>query len=359
MNEELSQVAVYRVLDAAANRAGEGLRVMEDFARFVLDDAHLTERCKSLRHELTAALGEISWPARMASRSTPDDVGTRLTNDGEKSRADLAAVFSASAVRLQQSMRSLEEYSKLISADLAGQFESLRYQSYTLASAIEITRDSLKQLDSVRLYVLVDGRRSAEEFRALIGELIAAGVGAIQLRDKHLDDRTLLKRARKLRELTRGTSTLFIMNDRPDLAVLTRADGVHVGQNELAVREIRAIAGTDAIVGVSTHSIEQARQAVVDGANYIGVGPTFPSQTKQFDEFTGMDLLSQVASEISLPAFAIGGINADNLPDVLATGVSRIAVSSTVAASQSPRQAADELLTALKSAPVAAPAGEM
>ena len=94
-----------------------------------------------------------------------------------------------------------------------------------------------------------------------------------------------------LRELTRGTDTLFIMNDRPDLAALCHADGVHLGQEDLSVKDARAIVGPDALIGVSTHTIEQARQAVLDGANYIGVGPTFPSGTKQFEKFPGLDFL--------------------------------------------------------------------
>ena len=109
--------------------------------------------------------------------------------------------------------------------------------------------------------------------------------------------------------MTQGTrKTLFIINDRPDLAALARADGVHVGQEELSVKDARSIVGPETLVGVSTHSIEQARQAVLDGANYIGVGPTFPSGTKQFEQFPGVELLRAVAAEIRLPAFAIGGI---------------------------------------------------
>ena len=99
------------------------------------------------------------------------------------------------------------------------------------------------------------------------------------------------------------------MNDRPDIARLAGADGVHVGQEELSVKEARTIVGPDALVGRSTHSLEQAREAVLDGANYIGVGPVFPSTTKQFAEFPGLELLRAVSAEIRLPAFAIGGID--------------------------------------------------
>ena len=177
--------------------------------------------------------------------------------------------------------------------------------------------------------------------------LVVAGGVVLQLRDKWLDDRRLYERARLLRQITRNGNTLFIMNDRPDLAALTHADGVHVGQEELTVKDARAIVGPAALLGVSTHSIEQARQAVLDGANYLGVGPVFPSETKDFDEFPGVELLRAVADEIRLPAFAIGGITRANLPEVLATGFRRVAASSAVTAAADPPAAARQLLAGL------------
>jgi thiamine-phosphate pyrophosphorylase len=347
MEHKSHDVRVYRLLDAAANRAGEGLRVVEDYVRFVLDDLHLTEAWKTLRHDLTAVLAEIPWPVRCTARQTQHDVGTGLSTEAEKSRGDAAAVVTANAVRVQQALRSLEEFAKLLDSDLAARFEALRYRSYTLAAAVETTHNSLERLDALRLYVLTDGRESVEVFESLITDLVTAGIDAIQLRDKQLGDRELLDRARRLRQMTQGTSTLFIMNDRADLAAVALADGVHVGQDELSVRDARAVVGPQSLVGVSTHSIEQARQAVLDGANYIGVGPTFPSQTKQFDEFGGIELLRQVAAEIRLPAFAIGGIDVTNLPAVLATGIKRIAVSAAIAGAADPTIAARRFLTAV------------
>jgi thiamine-phosphate pyrophosphorylase len=131
------------------------------------------------------------------------------------------------------------------------------------------------------------------------------------------------------------------------LARLAGADGVHVGQDELTVKDARTIVGPRALVGVSTHSLEQAIGAVLDGANYIGVGPTFPSPTKQFSQFPGLELLRAVAAEIRLPAFAIGGITADNVADVRACGFDRIAVSSAVTGSASPADSVRELKSRL------------
>ncbi len=201
--------------------------------------------------------------------------------------------------------------------------------------------------------MLIDGRPSIEEFERLARGLIEAGVHVLQLRDKQLGDRELLERARLLRRLTQNeqSQTLLIVNDRPDLAVLAQADGVHVGQEELSVKDARSIVGPDMLVGVSTHGIEQARQAVLDGANYIGVGPTFPSGTKRFEQFPGVELLRAVAAEIRLPAFAIGGIDRQNVAEVLAAGFTRIAASGAIAAAADPVQAAKELLACLVPSP--------
>ena len=341
------QLRTLRVLDAASNRGREGLRVVEDYVRFVLDDPHLTGQIKRLRHDLSAALSRVSIGRRLAARETRADVGTSVATCSERRREDPRAVLAANFTRLQESLRTLEEFGKILDPDVAAELEQLRYRSYTLQRAVGITADSLQRLGRARLYVLIDGGPSAEQFTALVQSLVDAGVHVLQLRDKRLKDRPLLDRARRLRELTRASDTLCIVNDRADVAALSGADGVHVGQEELTVKDARTIVGPDRLVGVSTHSIEQARQAVLDGANYLGVGPVFPSGTKHFDEFPGPDLLRAVAAEIRLPAFAIGGIAPENLPQVRAAGFARIAVSGAVAAASDPAKAARELLAAL------------
>jgi len=348
VQREGDRTLILRVIDAAANRAREGLRVGEDYVRFALDDPHLTGLCKAMRHDLTAALAGIRPEYRLAGRDTLADVGTTLATPAELCRASPEAVLAANLTRLQESLRSLEEFGKLLDPDLAAAMERLRYRSYTLHRAVEITRASLDRLRDARLYLLIDGRPSPEEFERLARGLVEAGVHAIQFRDKRRTDRELLARARLLREITADTATLFIMNDRSDLAALSRADGVHVGQEELSVKDARSIVGPEALIGVSTHSIEQARQAVLEGANYLGVGPIFPSGTKHFEKFPGLDLLSQVAAEIRLPAFAIGGITAENLPEVLATGMTRVAVSRAITAADNPADAARLLLSGVE-----------
>jgi thiamine-phosphate pyrophosphorylase len=370
----MQDTTTIRVLDASLNRAAEGLRVVEDFTRFVLDDPFFTGELKNLRHDLATASTVIESPQRHAVRDTRCDVGAPITTQAEQQRIDAWAVCAANIKRTEQSLRSLEEYGKLLSSEFAAVMESLRYRLYTLEKAIDIGRTSRQRLRDLRLCVLIEGRDSTEEFETFVRALVTTGPVMIQLRDKQLDDRRLMERARTLVSLTRrglspftphhrglspfaesveqkGTvpvSPLAIINDRPDIAAAAVADGVHLGQEDFTVKDARAIVGPRMLIGVSTHSIDQARAAVLDGASYIGAGPTFPSNTKNFDAFAGLDYLSEVAAQIRLPTFAIGGITAKNLPEVLATGISRVAVSAAVTSAANPASAAHELLDMLK-----------
>lgn len=371
--------AAIRVLDASLNRATEGLRVVEDYVRFVLDDRHLTEQFKRLRHDLAAAGALLPLAERHAARDTQADVGTTVSTPSEGVRGDAWQVCVASLERVKQALRSLEEFSKVAkpqAADgrhAAGEFERLRYWLYTLEAAVGRTVDAVERLAESRLYVLIDGGESEAAFVTLVEELAAARVDVIQLRAKGLDDRVLLSRARRLVALAGqppappggcggdrvddrsrgcppaepGAGPLIIINDRPDIAVLADADGVHLGQDDLRVKDARAIVGPRRLIGVSTHSIDQARAAVLNGANYLGVGPTFRSQTKSFDAFPGLEFVREVAAEIRLPAFAIGGIDEANVGEVVAAGLRRIAVSSAVTGNAKPRAAAEALRAGL------------
>lgn len=335
----MNEPNTHRILDASANRATEGLRVVEDYVRFVLNDEHLARRLKQTRHDLAAACAKLLGTDRYPSRDTPGDVGTEISTQSEGERVDAWGVCVASLERTKQSLRSLEEFGKVSSPEFAAQFESLRYQLYTLEKALAITTNSRARLSGAHLCVLIDGQASPAAFTTLVQQLTTAGVGMIQLRDKQLNDRELVKRAQTLKQL--ASDTLTIINDRADIAAAAGVDGVHLGQDDLNVTEARAIVGPQKIIGVSTHDIEQAQYAVLDGADYLGAGPTFPSKTKKFKCFPGLEFLREVAEEISLPTFAIGGINADNLPQVLDTGITRVAVSSAASS-------AAELLRMLK-----------
>ena len=253
---------------------------------------------------------------------------------------------------MKQSLRSLEEFGKLDRPEKGRSktpttFQAIRYRTYTLERCITIATVSRDRIEPVRLCVLTDGLQDADAFTKLVDRLLAAGVRMIQLRDKRLPDDQLVERGNRLVELTRNHQSLAIINDRPDMAAAVQADGVHLGQDDLSVKDARAVMGPRRLIGVSTHSIEQARKAVLDGANYLGVGPTFPSTTKSLAHYPGLELLRQVANETSIPAFAIGGINMASAANVLTTGIGRIAVSQAVVSTPDPAAAARNLLAIL------------
>jgi thiamine-phosphate pyrophosphorylase len=340
--------SIYRILDASINRASEGLRVVEDYVRMSLNDAHLTQQLKQLRHQLIEATGGIDQEKLIAARDTQHDVGTAAATNSEYDRKTEAGIVQSNMSRLQQSLRTIEEYSKTIAAETARQIEQIRYLSYTLEKAIVTTMMSLRNLGDARICVLIDARDDVRTFARRVAQLIESGADLIQLRDKHQEARNLVLYGKRLSELTKGTATRWIMNDRADLAMAADADGVHVGQTDLAVGDVRRIVGAAKIIGVSTHNIQQARQAVLDGANYLGVGPVFFSKTKSFDSIAGLDFVRQVSSEIQLPAFAIGGVTLSNVAEIVQHGLHRVAITEFVRTAADPAKAIQQLRDALR-----------
>jgi thiamine-phosphate pyrophosphorylase len=338
-----------RILDASANRAREALRVIEDYTRFVLNDAFLTGALKQLRHDLAQALKMLPAPLLLESRDTPGDVGTSISTVAEMERSSLSAVVQANAKRLQEALRSLEEYGKVLHAEFAQRIERIRYECYTLERAMVRGQETRERLANARLYVLVTESLCRASLVGTVKEALLGGAQVIQIREKLIDDRILLDRAREVRKLTRDAGARLIINDRPDIACLCEADGVHLGQDDMSIQDARRILGPDAIIGVSTHNLEQLHCAILGGASYVGVGPTFPSPTKEFAGFAGLDYVRQAFAETTLPAFAIGGITLDNVAQVIAAGARRIAVSHAICAADDPRLVAHRLLTSLTS----------
>lgn len=357
-----SQNSFFRIVDAAVNRASEGVRVAEDVMRMHLNDRFLASQLKELRHDLAEQVGPLSQPG-IASRDSVGDVGRTIETASEYQRSDGAgnvgqtsfeALVIANLKRAQQAIRTLEELAKTqpsrASVQATKPIEQIRYRCYTIEKACRIALRSAMIFPKPSLYVLLDGCDGSDiggvgdlestthpaesRLAKTVKALIQAEVDFVQLRDKKLSDRQLITAGKMIAQLVRDSGTRFIMNDRADLAVACGADGVHVGQDELGVADVRKIIGPTKIIGVSTHSMQQAKQAVVDGADYIGVGPIFPSQTKSFSKFVGLELVNEVCTEIGLPAFAIGGIDLGNIGQLAQAGCHRVAV--TAAFSKSP-----------------------
>ncbi len=336
---------VGRILDASANRAREGLRVVEDYVRFVLADPAITRRLKEVRHRLAQAERGLDPTLLVESRDASSDVGAHIMTDTERLRENPRAVLAANFKRIQESLRSLEEYSKLVDVWLAGRFEVIRYDVYTIEKLTMTAVSARRTLGESQLMVLVGGLPTLGDLEWVVSEAIAGGADVIQLREKGLGDREFLSRARDVRIMTARAGVVLIVNDRPDLALLARADGVHLGQDDITMRDARRVLGPTAVVGISTHARDQLDAALLEGAGYLGVGPVFPSPTKEFSEpeLAGLAFVEHAAQTTTRPWFAIGGITEDNLDRVLAAGATRVAVSSAVIRSDRPRRAVERM----------------
>ena len=344
-----------RIIDANFNRSREALRVMEEYARFVLEDQAATEALKSLRHELTETI-EALLPTEelLAARDTPGDVGTALSAPAERRRADAGAVFTAAAGRLAESLRALEEYGKVIDPAAAARLEACRYRGYELGKRLSFVGRRHERLRQARLYLLVTASLCRGDWLETIAQVAQAGADVVQLREKDLEDGELLRRAQRAAQVCRDSDTLFILNDRPDIARLCQADGVHLGQDDLPVAAVRRIVGPDMLVGLSTHNPAQLAEALRQEPDYLAVGPMFASETKPQDHIAGPELLAQAAGQTDLPIVAIGGINAGNLGQLQPGRRFCAAVCSAVISQPDPAAVTTELLSLL---PPATPAG--
>jgi thiamine-phosphate pyrophosphorylase len=206
--------------------------------------------------------------------------------------------------------------------------------------------DRRQRLRNARLYFVADrgGMQHA------LDAALAGGADLFQLRDKDASDDELLAAAETAREKCRAAGALFLINDRPDLAVACDADGVHVGQDDTPVARARDIVGPDAIVGLSTHSVQQAQAGCRSGADYIAVGPVHATPTKEGRPAIGVEPIKYAAAHVSVPWFAIGGIDTKTVGDVVRAGARRIVVVRALTDAEDPEAVARTLRSSLNGA---------
>lgn len=169
--------------------------------------------------------------------------------------------------------------------------------------------------------------RPSADIAKVASEIISGKADVLQLRAKHSCDCNILKIGRQIKKLTQGNKTLFVLNDRADLARIINADGVHLGQEDLPLKDARKILGSRKIIGISTHSLRQAYAAEKQGADYIGIGPIFPTATKPGSVPLTIKIITKIKHKIKIPFVAIGGISLKNLGQVLSAGAGGVAVS--------------------------------
>ncbi len=340
----------HRILDANANRAREALRVMEDGARFLLDDEALTRDLKALRHDVRAAL--VPHEAMLnASRNTPGDVGTTVTVPSEGERSGVRDVVIASGKRLSEALRSIEEYAKSIDRVTAPAIEALRYRAYELERRLVGAMPTGRARQWALCVLITESLCTHHAWDDVAARALEGGADCLQLREKEMEGAELCRRTQRLLELASQHDAQVIVNDRLDVALAAGAHAVHLGQSDLPLDKARAIAGNRLLIGVSTSTLEQASGAMRGGADYCGVGPMFPTTTKHKPEIAGPAYLRAYLDHTPAlpPHLAIGGVTPENIHELREAGVRGVAVSSCVCGAKDPAKACKELLAGVKS----------
>lgn len=318
MSPLMAQPALCRILDANLDRAREGLRIIEEWCRFGLNHSEMANECKHLRQELG---GWHSADIR-AARNTPEDPGTSLSHPSEEQRLGISELLQANFSRVQEALRVLEEYGKLYHRDMGGTFKQMRYRVYTLETNLLAYRRYLKLVRS-RLYLVTS---PTENIFSIVEAALLGGLTLVQYRDKYSPDGERIRTAKRLRQICHDYGALFIINDRVDIAVAVDADGVHLGQQDLPIAVAKQLLGPGRIVGRSTTNPDEMERAIAEGADYIGVGPVYETPTKVGKAAAGLEYVRYAAENATIPWFAIGGIDMNNLNDVLDANAERVAV---------------------------------
>jgi thiamine-phosphate pyrophosphorylase len=345
--------AVCRIIDANFNRGREAIRVVEDYCRFALNSVALSERAKQLRHELSAAIDKLDAGQLIASRDTPGDVGVGQKVKQQLQRTDLRDSFTAGCKRLTEALRTLTEATQAINPDVAETIEKLRYEAYTLEKDIVVFSEPAEKFKRVRLYVIITSSLPANVI-SLTHKCVAGGADCIQLRAKEAEDDKVFALAAEFVQICKAGGIFSIINDRADIAVAAGADGVHLGQNDLPIEQVRKLQLAPLIIGKSTHSLNELEVTCKEGPTYVSLGPIFPTPTKPNMAAVGLDYVKQgleKLAETGIGHVAIGGITPDNVEDVLRAGASTIAVCSAVTEAKDPTaacRALKEKITAFK-----------
>ena len=339
---------VARLIDANLDRAREGLRVIEDWCRFGLDRQDLVIPLKDWRQQL----GQLHADCYRKARSTATDTAAGLGHPAQQTRIDSSQVLKANASRVQEALRVIEEFARTGDAELAGTAAKVRYALYDHEVRILEAcghNQRRQRLERSRLCLITDpsGSDSSAEMLKRVELALGAGVSLVQYRRKQGTDLQRLEEARQLVALCQAHKALLIINDRIDLALMVDADGVHLGQDDLPHAEARQLMGPDKLIGRSTHKLTQLDKAQDDGADYVGVGAVYATATKADRTAAGLGWVREASSSAKVPWFAIGGINSNNVAEVLDAGASRVAVVSAIMGASDPAAATRQLLTQL------------
>lgn len=336
-----SQAALLRLLDVNRNRCLEGLRVVEDQARFGLAGSPAeSDRLKALRHQIQQALAPVAADA-LAERNAAQDPGRPDLRPDTRPRCDARDVLGANLGRAKEALRVLEEHAKVLLPEATLALSQARYELYSLEQALLAGPPSLGRR---RVYAIVGSGAGRPPVEAQVEALLAGGVRLLQLREKELGDRDLLLLAHRVQALCGEVGALLILNDRADLARLVGAGGVHVGRDDLPASEVRQLLRSDQHLGASVHNASELAAALAEGPTHIGFGTLFASPTKPELGQQGLDAIRALAPTCPLPIYGIGGVTRANAASVIEAGAHGIAVSSDLLNATDIEAAARELI---------------
>jgi len=327
---------LYSVIDACLNRAAEGLRVCEDLLRFHRRNTELSSKLKELRHRIFHAAAGFPYRELLNGRDVRGDGQKFLSAPSQGGRATADDAIRANLHRAMEAVRTLEETAKIIPAagpgvrNAAESFQEIRFSLYEIEkeAVAAAAGDNNRSFFMNSLYAILDSAFVKGPCEDAALKLIRGGARIIQLRMKGEPSGSLYRTARAVSAVCRDHQTLFIVNDHPDIACLTDAGGVHLGQDDLPVEEVRRLLPETMVVGLSTHSPEQARAAILSMPDYIAVGPLFGTASKMGEPLAaiGLDTVRTVRSESGIPIVGIGGITAENAGECIGAGCSSLAV---------------------------------
>lgn len=306
----------FRIIDANTNRTCEGLRVIEDYLRFVYEEKDLSKDIRLIRHNVREAWQGIDLYKYRSIETDPGVSNSKAFVGLE--RIDEKDLLIANFKRIEESLRVMEEFSKISNyTDKASIYESARYTMYSLEKRILGYR--LKQLFDSGIYGITDDKSGLTPIEQ-VKRMIEAGIKVIQFRKKSEITDEDIKQCEFISKLCKDNNALFIVNDHVWLATMVNAGGVHFGQEDIHDKDISNIR-KNMIVGVSTHNEAQALDALNRGADYIGVGPVFETKTKlDVEPSNGLDYLRWVSENINVPYVSIGGITIDKKAELKENG---------------------------------------
>jgi len=279
----------------------------------------------------------------IAHRDAAGDAGCEVRGDREGDREGLRGVAIAAARRAIEAFRSLEEFGKLVDAGLSADCSAARYAAYDLERDVTLAFGSPARFQP-RLCLLLTESLCRHPWRTVLSEAMQGGVDMVQVREKAMESRDLLRRVREVIELARPRGVRVVVNDRTDLAMAAGADGVHLGTGDMPLMEVRRLAGTGMLLGASTHDLHEAAAAVEAGADLCGVGAMFATGLKPDRLPSGPAYLRSFVERFPrTPHLAIGGITPDNVHELVKVGARGVAVSGAVCGAEHPQAIAASL----------------